>query len=359
MAELFTTGYALLIGVGGNLPVTVADATALNDLLVDEKHAAYPSEQVKLLVAANAHREAILQAFDRLIEQANNELDATVIVYYSGHGGRIERSGNEAEYYLVPHGYEAARRAETAISGAEFTEKIEAIKARKLLVILDCCHAAGQVKGPEESLIKGPEESFVKSPLPPELLSILDKGSGQVVVASSREDESSYTDAKYSVFTDCLLEALKGKGAVNKDGFARILDVLIYLFKNVPTRAAQALAGAQQHPFLKKAFDVGDNFALCYYAGGDKQVPGEGEPPATQKSLTSLTPLQRRLMEKRFQDLEQTYNFQSEKIRRMSKEMVIQAQVAVKYQLEVQLLDEEALLARFQKEMEDLDQLLH
>ncbi len=359
MAELFTAGYALLIGVGGNLPVTVADATALNDLLIDQNHAAYPRRQVKLLVEAEAHREAILAAFDQLIEQVNNETDATVIVYYSGHGGRIERAGEEAEYYLVPHGYDASRRKETAISGAEFTQKIEAIKARKLLVILDCCHAAGQVKASEESLVKDSEESFVKSPLPPELLSVLDSGSGQVVVASSREEESSYIGAEYSIFTACLLEALKGRGAVNKDGFARILDVLIYLFKNVPTRAAKIKPGIQQHPFLKKAFDLGDNFALCYYAGGDKSVPGEAEPPPVENVPTRLTALQRSLKEKRLEDLGQIWDFQREKIRRMSKDMVIQTQVAVKFQLEMQLLDEEAQLARFQKEMEELDQQLH
>ncbi|MEH1904816.1 MAG: hypothetical protein V7L04_26295 [Nostoc sp.] len=47
------------------------------------------------------------------------------------------------------------------------------------------------------------------------------------MVASSREDEYSYTGQPHSAFTDCLVEALQGKAAVNKDGYARILDIAI------------------------------------------------------------------------------------------------------------------------------------
>ncbi|MEH2457552.1 hypothetical protein [Nostoc sp.] len=33
--QTFTNGYALLIGVGADLPVTVKDATAIRDILID------------------------------------------------------------------------------------------------------------------------------------------------------------------------------------------------------------------------------------------------------------------------------------------------------------------------------------
>ena len=39
---IFSNGYALLIGVGADLPVTVKDATALRDVLVNQNRAAYP-----------------------------------------------------------------------------------------------------------------------------------------------------------------------------------------------------------------------------------------------------------------------------------------------------------------------------
>ncbi|GET41073.1 caspase family protein [Microseira wollei] len=256
----FFSGHALLIGVGADLPVTVKDATALRDVLVDPTRAAYPLEQVELLTEAKATRQAILEAFDRLIERVNQNPDAMVIVYFSGHGGRITSLDNPPEYFLVPYGFDWNIRTETAISGWEFTEKIEAIKAKKLVVILDCCHAGGV------PALKTPDTRFTKLPVPPSLLSSLESGSGRVVIASSDAEQYSYTGNPYSVFTACLLEALQGKASVVKDGYARILNILSYLFDQVPKRTA-----GKQKPFVNKVLNLSDDFPLCYYAGGYKE----------------------------------------------------------------------------------------
>src|SRR5581483_3687996 len=200
----FIHGYALLIGVGADLPITVQDATALRDVLVNPHRAAYPPNQLELLTGTSADRHGILEAFDRLINRTNSDPEATVIVYYSGHGGKVDYSDNTSQYFLVPHDYDPGRPAETAISGAEFTKKIEAIKARKLIVFLDCCHAGGV------PALKIPGATFIKSPMPPDLLQMLESGMGRVVVTSSRENEYSYVGHQYSIFTKCLLEALEG-----------------------------------------------------------------------------------------------------------------------------------------------------
>ncbi len=71
-------GHALLIGVGGDLPMTVSDATALRDVLVDPSRAGYPGEQVELLGEETATRQKILEACDRLIDRTSNNPDATV-----------------------------------------------------------------------------------------------------------------------------------------------------------------------------------------------------------------------------------------------------------------------------------------
>ena len=67
----FTNGYALLIGVGADLPVTVLDATAIRDILIDSDRAAHPQEQVTLLTETSATRQNILAAFDQIITQVN------------------------------------------------------------------------------------------------------------------------------------------------------------------------------------------------------------------------------------------------------------------------------------------------
>src|SRR5947209_5479097 len=120
----FAHGYALLVGVGADLPVTVTDATALHDVLVDPARAAYPAQPTKhvhLLTEQQATRNGILTAFDQLIEQVKDDAAATVIVYFSGHGIEVKHAGKAPEYFLVPYGYQPQERATTALSGIEFT----------------------------------------------------------------------------------------------------------------------------------------------------------------------------------------------------------------------------------------------
>lgn len=267
MAETFHGGHALLIGAGGDLPMTVQDATALHDLLIDPGRGAYPADQVDLRTEEKADRRGILEGLDRLIQRVDAAPDSTALVYFSGHGGRFEPARGRREHFLVPFGFNRAARAETAVSGQEFTDRIEALRARRLVVLLDCCHAGGV------PALKEPAEPFVSSPVPPELLARLEEGEGRVVVASSHEDEYSYTLGPRSVFTACLLEALQGAGTAAGDGFARILDVLSFLFREVPRRAP-----GPQRPFVNKVLGLSDNFPLCYH--GRVREPAAGRAPA-------------------------------------------------------------------------------
>lgn len=65
---------------------------------------------------------------------------ATALVYFSGHG--VEAP----EHYLLPHGHRMNDLPGRAITGREFTEKLCAIRAKKLIVLLDCCFAGGQAE---------------------------------------------------------------------------------------------------------------------------------------------------------------------------------------------------------------------
>ena len=249
MPETFVRGYAVVVGAGADLPVTVNDAIAVADQLCDPGRCAYPANQVQLLTGEQATAANILAALDTLAESASP--DSTALVYFSGHG--IEAPN----YYLLPYGHDRADLPGTAIPGALFTARLRAVRAGKLLVLLDCCHAGGQAEA------KG--EPVVKSPLPPSTAAELGRGSGRVVIASSRKDELSWAGRPYSVFTAALLEGLAGYGAFERDGYARVLDLAMYVGRMVPNRT-----GDKQHPILKIS-NLGDNFALAYYAAGEKE----------------------------------------------------------------------------------------
>lgn len=252
MSNLFTHGHALVIGMGADLPVTITDAQGIAGLLADPARCAYPPGQVQLLTGPAARREDVLAALDRLAERVKADPDATAVVFFSGHG--VETP----DYYFLPYGYNATDLPGTAVSSAEFTEKLRAIQARKLVVLLDCCKAGGigEAKGPSDL-------PFAKSPAPPGLFDALKAGGGRVLIASSRKDEYSYTGSPYSVFTDELLKALAGYGAFERDGYARVLDAAMWVGRKVPARTDD-----KQNPIIKVS-NLEDNFALAYYAGGE------------------------------------------------------------------------------------------
>jgi hypothetical protein len=254
----FEQGHALIIGVGADLPNTVDDAQGLAEILKDEGRCAYPPDQVHTHTGENASCEAILITLDQLAQSTDPQ--STAVVYFSGHGYQVSSSFSDA-YFLLPHGYDLERLKATAISGAEFTAKLHAIPAQKLLVLLDCCHAGGIGDA------KAPGLELTKSPLPPEAAGLLAEGSGRVLIASSQEDELSFAGKPYSAFTLALIEALSGAGVAKKDGYVRVADVALHTRQVVPGRTKD-----RQHPILH--FEHADNFVLAYYAGGDEQPKG-------------------------------------------------------------------------------------
>jgi uncharacterized caspase-like protein len=265
MPQTYSQGYALIIGVGADLPVTVDDAQAISGMLLDPSRCAYPRNHVRLLVSENARRDGIVSSLEWLAESVG--ANDTAIVYFSGHG--IETP----DFHLVPYGFDWDDLDGTAVAGAEFTRLLRSIKSGKLLVLLDCCHAGGQA----EAKVEAQSKYFVQTPLPPGALEELGRSGGRVVIASSRKDEVSWTGRPYSQFTMALLEALAGYGAFEQDGFARILDLAMYVGRRVPERTND-----KQHPIIK-VNNLEDNFAVAYYAAGD------GKPKALSWSAADAT----------------------------------------------------------------------
>lgn len=108
MTNPLSNHYALLIGVGEckyadySLPVTVRDIQALKNLLADTTLCGYLDNEkhLRLLHDKTATKQAILDGLNWLKQQAENDPEATILVYYSGHGWLDKSSDN---YYLIPH----------------------------------------------------------------------------------------------------------------------------------------------------------------------------------------------------------------------------------------------------------------
>ncbi|MBN1262558.1 MAG: caspase family protein [Anaerolineae bacterium] len=279
MSTLFSHGYALLIGVGNtahvpwSLPVTVRDVQALRQLLVDPDLCGYPDDEahVRLLTNAAAARAGILAGLDWLRERAAADPEATTLVAYSGHGWR-DRAG---VYYLAPYDGDPLDRHGSLLRATEFAQALRAIRSPRLLVFMDCCHAAGMATakdagaGPAAPLPPG----FAGAAFPTELARDLAHGRGRAIFASSREEEPSQyrPDGRLSIFTEHLLEALQGAG--NRPGETRVTvgNLMTHLGRAVPA-SAWRLRRVVQTPVFN--FEVED-FPVAALRGG-KGLPAGG-----------------------------------------------------------------------------------
>ncbi len=253
--------HALIVGIANYqqvrpLPAAVLkDAQDIRDLLADPQLGAYPLGNVHLLLDGQATQAALRRALADLAQRA--DADSTVFLYISGHGGRIE-TGPWAGEYLLPADVCCSSDqalAESAISGAELTEALHAIPARKVVVMFDCCHAGG-IGQPKDMAV--PE---LKAGLSERTYEALMAGRGRVILASSRSDEFSYVlpGAENSLFTYHLLAGLRG-GVPGPGGVIRIFDLFNYVQSRVTAEQPN------QHPIFKA--EVEENLAVVLYRGG-------------------------------------------------------------------------------------------
>lgn len=277
----FPGGRALLIGIGKGysgrleLPEVVRhDAEALGVVLRDPELCGYPASQVRLLLDADATRANIRSALQELVDNAKPS--DTVIIFFSGHGGQWA-VGADAFGYICPADYVFMDPENTGIKTDELSNLVNAIPAARVVLILDACHAeaAAVVKSDEA------EKGLLPRGLLTPALEKLSSGSGRVVLASCSENERSYTySAKgQSLFTYFLLEGLKGAAPVIEDGVIGVLDLFIYLSREVPARPPR---GEVQTPVILMRSKT--NFPLALRRGG--WLKGVEDPmPASSPAL--------------------------------------------------------------------------
>ena len=272
--------YALIIGAGDDLKASILDANRVYKLLIDQELIGYPEENVILLRDKDAHRSAILQAFDDL--KAKTDQNSTIFIYYSGHGGyQLE------EYFIQPYGM-AKRQFTDAdefkslwVSANELRDKINALPSNKLVIILDCCHAAGM---------------FIEG-----LAQKIDNHRGVFIITSCKDNQLSWIPdgAENSLFTTCLLEVLAGKHKNDfREPHIKITTVVDYLFEEVPRRASNLRVEGRDEPVVQTPYanmQMDENFVLSYLRhfneGGEGNSMEEKEDTLAGKDKETKKPV--------------------------------------------------------------------
>ena len=286
----FDHGYALLIGVGEtadpawSLPVTVKDVQAIQRLLTDPERCAYPDNEqhVRRLCNAEAARQGILDGLAWLTRQAAADPEATVVIYYSGHGWLDAFTGR---YYLIPHDVMPADIPGSALSADDFSAALHGVPAQRLLVFVDSCHAEGMASAKDEP---GLPTDFLSTGMPKCVIDSLKHGEGRAVFTSSRGAQRSWVrpDQTMSLYTYHLLEALQGAGNQPGDTVVRVSNLMNHVGKTV-SESARVLCQAEQTPFFDAATE---DFPVALLRGGTHEA--NDQPEVREKSSETTVIIQ-------------------------------------------------------------------
>lgn len=279
----FTNGRALIVGVADYaevkpLPEAVRnDARDIADLLRSPNYCGYPDDNVKVLINSEANLNGIRAALADLASSAT--ADDTVTIFFSGHGAQLGAAAARSSA-LIPYDCKLSDIAGTSLPEIELTAALANIKAARLLVILDACHAGGaaSLKGEsDDGFLEGFDEKSLQG---------LAIGVGRVVIASSRSSETSLVlaGARNSVFTTAILDGLKGGASASLDGTIKVFD----LFNYVSEMVRKAVPG-RQHPIFK-ASDLEENFPIALALGGNKSVHTDRVENSPNRTLQAILP---------------------------------------------------------------------
>ncbi|MEM7584681.1 MAG: caspase family protein [Acidobacteriota bacterium] len=280
--------YALLIGVGSckysewSLPVTSLDARELGKVLADPGLCGYPKERIKIVSDEAATREGILAAVDELTDAAKADPEATFFIYYSGHGWR-HAEDDEERYYLIPHDVRPFELTESALPAQHFIDALRRLRAQRVLVMVDTCHAAAMADAKNLAEAAIPRE-FAQEPLPKALFRELESGKGRVVCLSCDEAQKSWIlpgEGSLSIFTHHLLEALRGVGSNPQDTSVTVSGLMKHLGREIPASARKI--GRQQTPFFRLA---AQDFPVALVRGG-KGLPAQQDQPTDQPASST------------------------------------------------------------------------
>ncbi|WFF97502.1 caspase family protein [Aeromonas caviae] len=261
----FSSGHALVIAVASYPKVSPLPASVINDgcdmhaTLTSPAHCGFNTTNVALLVDSNATLSAIRRELEALVQRAKP--DDTVVIFFSGHGARLGDAADAASA-LIPFDCDPDNFSGSILPEAEFSSVLHRIQAKRIVVFIDACHSGATTSF--KSLNSNPTTLGYSE----KSLARLAEGTGRVLIASSRASEFSlvFGGARNSLFTEHLLNALRGGARTSGDGLIRVFEIFNHVAEQV-----RAAAPGQQHPIFK-ASNLEDNFPVTLESGGVKTL---------------------------------------------------------------------------------------
>jgi len=203
-----------------------------------------PKDHVWLILDEEATLDKLKTTLGTLLRRSAGK-DDTVIIFLAGHGATDQDpsspDGDGLEKYILPHNADPKDLYASALPMSEVARIFQRISSERLVFIGDTCYS-GASGG--RTILAGGTRTNVSGAF----LERLSQGKGRVILTASDANEVSVEkdELKHGVFTYYLLEGLRGKADLDKDGVITVDEIYRYVSMKVPQATGQ-----NQHPVKK------------------------------------------------------------------------------------------------------------
>lgn len=240
--------WAVIIGISNYLDTRIPylryasnDAKAFYDWVVSRKGGKYAPSRVKMILDQDSTSRNIKNALFVWLGQALAE--DVVTIYFAGHGSP-QSPDNPDNLFLLSYDVNYDDVASTGFPMWDIETALKRfIKAQKVIVIADACHAGGV--GRSFDVSRRASRGIEINPISSGLQSLSKVGDGVCVISASDDKEFSQESKNWGgghgVFTHFMLKGLKGEADYNKDTLVTLGELIPYLSEQVrrATRNAQ------------------------------------------------------------------------------------------------------------------------
>ena len=214
--------WAVIVGISNyadssipSLRYAAADARSFYNWLTSTKGGRYPPSQVKLLVGEKATGRNIKEALFVWLKQALEE--DMICIFFAGHGSP-EAPDSPENLFLLPYDAQYDNIATTGFPMWDIKTAFERyIKARKVVVMADACHAGGI--GRAFDVAQRANRGIRVNPISSGLQNLSAIGDGVAVISASDHKQFSQESKKWGgghgAFTYFLLKGLGGEADYN------------------------------------------------------------------------------------------------------------------------------------------------
>ena len=246
--DVFAARWALVIGISKyqdtripSLRYGARDANSFYDWLISPSGGKYAPARVKLLINDKATGNNIKNALYMWLGQALEE--DIITLYFAGHGSP-QSPDHPENLFLLPYDVQYDSVATTGFPMWDIETALKRfIKAKKVIVIADACHAGGVGQSFDVARRGGRGINII--PISSSLQDLSKIGDGVCIISASNDNQFSQESKKWGgghgVFTYYLLKGLKGEADYSKDNKVSLGEIIPYLSEQVrrATRNAQ------------------------------------------------------------------------------------------------------------------------